>query len=39
MISFEEYLEHLCEIKWLSYTDALQHARDKESFKVRMGQK
>ncbi|MCK5192349.1 MAG: PilT/PilU family type 4a pilus ATPase [Desulfobulbaceae bacterium] len=39
MISFEEYLEHLCEIKWLSYTDALQHARDKKSFKVRMAQK
>lgn len=39
MVSFEEYLEHLCEIKQLEYSDALHYARDKESFKVRMEQK
>lgn len=39
MVSFEEYLAHLCEIQYLSFTEALRFARDKESFKVRMGQK
>ena len=37
MVSFEEYLAHLCRIKRLSYADGLHHARDKETFKVRMG--